>query len=153
MTRQELENKTVKELCEMCKERNLTYYTHKKKLTKPEIIEKILINQDDIEDINKMINESVETEQKKLFVVDNSNGKLSYIETIQIGTLVAFREPETNKLNTAKVTNKSVKNKKLKVETQYGAEFVISYDSVVWVKTGTRWPKGIYNELKGIKNE
>lgn len=153
MTRQELETKTVKELCEMCKERKLTYYAHSKKLTKPELIEKILINQDDMEDINKMINESVETEPKKLFVVDNSNGKLSYIETIQVGTLVAFREPETNKLNTAKVTNKSVKNKKLKVETQYGAEFVISYDSVVWVKTGTRWPKGIYNELKGIKNE
>lgn len=154
MTRQELENKTVNELCEICKENKLTYYTHNKKLTKAEIIEKILIYQDDMEDIQKKINESavVEESEKNIFVVNNAN-KSHYIETIQIGTLVAFREPETNKLNTAKVVNKNSSKKKLKLQTQYGAEFVVSYESIAWVKTGTRWPRGIYDELKGIKHE
>lgn len=155
MTRQELENKTVNELCGICKEKGITYYTHNKKLTKAEIIEKILINQDDVNDIGKMINESAEVEESKknnIFVVNNTKNKLNYIETIQIGVIVAFREL-SGKLNTAKVTAKNTKLRRLKLETQYGKKFVIPYESVVWVKTGSRFPRGIYNELKGIKNE
>ena len=155
MTRQELENKTVNELCEICKKNKLTYYTHNKKLIKSEIIEKILIFQDDMDDIQKKIDESAvveESEKKNIFVVNNA-GKSHYIETVQLGTLVAFREPETTKLNTAKVVNKNSSKKKLKLQTQYGAEFVVPYESIAWVKTGTRWPKGIYDELKGIKHE
>lgn len=153
MTRQELENKTVNELCEICKENKLTYYTHNKKLTKSEIIEKILINQDDTEDIQKKINESAEVEEseKNTLVVNNVN-KSHYIETIQIGVIVAFREL-SGKLNTAKVMAKNTKLRRLKLETQYGKKFIIPYESVVWVKTGSRFPRGIYNELKGIKHE
>lgn len=134
MTRQELTEKTVAELTAICKEKGLTCYNDKKKLTKVEMIEKILVSDD--------VQESMVEGEKS-----------SYVETAQLGTLVAFREPKTNKLNTAKVVKKSTKNRKLKLQTQYGAEFVVSYEDVVWVKTGTRWPRGIYNELKGIKSD
>lgn len=134
MTRQELENKTVNELREICKEKGLQTGVHARKFTKGELIDNILGTQ-------------------KTEIQSPAKGKEDYIETIQIGVLVAFREPETNRLNTAKVVNKSTKSRKLKVQTQYGAEFTIPYESVAWVKTGSRWPRGIYNELKGIKDE
>lgn len=143
MTRQELTNKTVAELTDICKENGLTYYKGKKKLTKAEMIEKILVSNDIQEDILKTIQESTE----------ETTSKSSYVETVQLGTLVAFREPETGKLNTAKVVAKNSKNCMLKLMTQYDAEFIVPYDSIAWVKTGARWPRGIYNELKGIKNE
>ena len=145
MTRQELTNKTVAELTNICKENGLTYYKGKKKLTKAEMVEKILVSNDIQEDILKTIQESAEE--------TTSSDKSSYVETVQLGTLVAFREPETDKLNTAKVVAKNSKNRMLKLITQYDAEFIVSYDSIVWVKTGARWPRGIYNELKGISNE
>lgn len=155
MTRQELAEKTVSELCVICKEKGVTYYTHKKKLTKTEIINKLVecesesvsIKDEVIEDKKDNVVENV-SDNHKVYKVNNKD---KYIESIQIGVIVAFREPETNKLNTAKVIKKSTKNRKLKLQTQYGAEFIIPYESVVWVKTGTRFPRGIYNELKGIK--
>ena len=145
MTRQELENKKVAELTDICKENGLTYYKGKKKLTKAEMIEKILVSNDIKEDILKTIQESAEETTR--------SDKSSYVETVQLGTLVAFMEPETGKLNTAKVVAKNSKNRMLKLMTQYDAEFIVSYDNIVWVKTGARWPRGIYNELKGISNE
>lgn len=78
--------------------------------------------------------------------------KSKYIEGVQVGTIIAFNCEELGKVISAKVINKSTKNKRLKVETQYGAVFVTPYDSVIWVKTGTRWPRGVYNLLKGIKS-
>ena len=77
--------------------------------------------------------------------------RMPYVENAPIDTIVAFKLP-TGKVKSAKIINKSTKNRKLKVETAYGAQFVIPYDSVIWVKTGTRWPKGVYNLLKGNHN-
>lgn len=74
--------------------------------------------------------------------------KMHYIENIEIGTIVAFKL-SNGKVKSAKVVKKSTKNRKLKLETDYGAEYIVPYDSVVWVRTGKRWPKGVYNLLKG----
>ena len=38
---------------------------------------------------------------------------------------------------------------KLKLETEYGKTFIIDFNDVVWVKTGNRFPKGVYEALKG----
>ena len=70
----------------------------------------------------------------------------------KIGTLVAFRL-SNGKVKSAKVMKKSTKNRKLKLETNYGAEYIASYDDIIWVRTGKRWPRGVYNLLKGITNE
>lgn len=78
--------------------------------------------------------------------------KMPYIENIEIGTLVAFRL-SNGRVKSAKVTRKSTKNRKLKLETDYGAEYIVSFDDIVWVRTGKRWPRGVYKLLKGLVDE
>ena len=94
---------------------------------------------------------NVETETEELSEEEIAERRMPYVENAPIDTIVAFKLP-TGKVKSAKIINKSTKNRKLKVETAYGAQFVIPYDSVIWVKTGTRWPKGVYNLLKGNHN-
>ena len=74
--------------------------------------------------------------------------KMHYIENVEIGTIVAFKLSNGN-VKSAKVVKKSTENRKLKLETDYGAEYIVPYESIVWVRTGKRWPKGVYNLLKG----
>lgn len=79
--------------------------------------------------------------------LDNENREM-YIEKAEVGTLVAFLD-EKGKPRTAKIVNRSSKRRLLKVVTEFDWEFIVSYDKVLWVKNGTRWPKGIYLLLKG----
>lgn len=92
----------------------------------------------------------VKDENESASVKVNMEQKMSYIENINIGTIVAFRL-SNGKVKSAKVVRKSTKNRKLKLETDYGAEYIISYDDVIWVRTGKRWPKGVYKLLKGLE--
>jgi transcription termination factor Rho len=95
----------------------------------------------------KNTEEEVEVPKKE----DRMVAKQEYIETAPIGTLVAFYAPD-GKVRTAKIMKRSVKNKKLKVETEYKAEYIIHFQDVLWVRTSNRWPRGVYNLLKGIKD-
>jgi hypothetical protein len=151
MTKKELLGMTKKEIAEVAKEKGIARYKGKSMLTKDELIDKIMMFEDISSDIQKAIYESgVENNLEK----QNSKqplGKQYYIDTIEIGVLVAFRDQyRSGKMNTAKVVNISRKNKKLKLETQYGRQYIISFDEVLWVKTGPRWPSWIYKELKGL---
>ena len=94
---------------------------------------------------------NIEAVTEELSEEEIAERRMPYVENAPIDTIVAFKLP-TGKVKSAKIINKSTKNRKLKVETAYGAQFVIPYDSVIWVKTGTRWPKGVYNLLKGNHN-
>lgn len=78
--------------------------------------------------------------------------KMRYVETVEAGALVAFRL-SNGKVKSAKVMKRSSKNRKLKVETEYGASYIVSYEDVLWVRTGKRWPRGVYNLLKGIEED
>ena len=97
---------------------------------------------------NKNVEVEDKSENKSANVEIDMEQKMSYIENISIGTIVAFYL-SNGKVKSAKVVRKSTKNKKLKVETDYGAEYIISYNDVIWVRTGKRWPKGVYKLLKG----
>lgn len=77
---------------------------------------------------------------------------MQYIENAPIGTLVAFRLPN-GKVKSAKIINRSNKQQKLKLETSYGKQFIIPYADVVWVRSTDKWPRGVYNQLKGITEE
>ena len=135
MTKELLENKTVKELRNIAKA-----YSIKGRwdMNKSQLIDSIV---------------SV-SEPKNNEVIDNKpkscSDKIKYIEDVAIGTLVAFNCPD-GKVRSAKVVKKSKARKMLKVVTEYKAEFIISYEDIIWVRTGKRWPKGVYNLLKGIK--
>lgn len=88
---------------------------------------------------------------------DHANGetaidmakKMPYIEDADIGTLVAFKLPN-GKVKSAKIIKKSSKSRRLMLETAYGAQHIVSYDDIIWVRTGKRWPSGVYRQLKGM---
>ena len=167
MSREILESKTRKELRKIATELEIT---GRWDMTKPQLIDAILransaenseheenadINLQSAKDECEIDNhennveaeDKVENESANVAKV-NMEQKISYIENINIGTIVAFRL-SNGKVKSAKVTNKSTKNRKLKLETEYGAEYIISYDDVIWVRTGKRWPRGVYTLLKG----
>lgn len=159
MSKENLQKKTCKELREQAKDLNIS---GRWDMTKIELIEAIL-RAENAETGNDK-NLSAKDEHK----IDNQNGteaenknekesasvkvdmrqKMPYIENVEIGTIVAFRL-SNGKVKSAKVTKKSTKNRRLMLETEYGAEYIVSYDDIIWVRNGKRWPKGVYKLLKG----
>lgn len=151
MTRNELENMTKENVAKVAKDLGVKRYKGKSMLSKKELIDgicKVMESNDDVTDAKKAISEAGEQEKK---VEIDRDTKDERIISAPLGTLIAFYEPETNKLNTAKLTNRNKVKRLIKCETQYGKEFLIPFENIRWVKTGSRWPKGIYNELKGKK--
>lgn len=78
----------------------------------------------------------------------SNDDKNDRIQNAPIGTIVAFKAPG-GRVRSAKIKLRSTAKKRLLVCTEYDAEYNISYDDVIWVKSGKRWPKGVYNLLKG----
>lgn len=97
------------------------------------------------------VENKTQKESANIVVVD-FKGKMQRIEAIEIGTLVAFKL-SNGKVKSAKVVRKSSKNRKLKVETEYGASYIINYEDVIWVRSGKRWPRGVYMMLKGLVDD
>lgn len=158
MSKKELEAKTKKELSEICKEMGLPRYKGKTEISKVEMIENILANletkeadvkQDEPvaevkEEVVPAVEEKTLEELKKEFC---DKPKEQYIESATVGTLIAFLE-NNGKPNTAALVNRSSSRKQLKLETQYGKQFIIPYSQVLWVRTTTKWPNGVYKLLK-----
>lgn len=161
------EKLTVKELREVAKNLNIS---GRWDMTKAQLIEAITRAEGEkanVGGITKVIDNNVNESATDEKVIDNKNHveaetneevpaskvnieqKQKYLNNIQIGTIVAFKLSD-NKAKSAKVVKKSTKNRKLQVETSYGAQYIIPFENVIWVKTGSRWPKGVYNMLKGV---
>lgn len=87
-----------------------------------------------------------------MFEIDEKKTRADYVAEAPIGSIVAF-VTEDGKYKSAKIINRSSKRSVLKLRTSYGKEFQVPYQSVLWVKSGERWPRGIYNLLKGKVNE
>lgn len=104
---------------------------------------------DEVEDVTttKEVSKEVKKQNRELTEVQKIN-KARYIDEADVGTIIAFKLPGM-KVKSAKIIRRSTKNKKFKVQTAYGVEYVVSFDEVIWVKTNKRWPKGVYNLLKG----
>lgn len=117
-------------------------------MKKSEVIDSIIgvMVSEVIDDSGQSLDEPEEAEVKM-----DIKGKMEYVNNVSIGTLVAFNALD-GRVRSAKVMKKSTRKRKLMVETEYGASFIISFDDVIWVKTGSRWPRGVYNMLKGNKN-
>lgn len=81
--------------------------------------------------------------------MDEKRTREDYIATAPIGSIVAFITDD-GKYKSAKIINRSTARRYLKLQTAYGREYKVPYTSVIWVKTGSKWPRGIYNLLKGI---
>lgn len=85
----------------------------------------------------------------------NIKSKDDYIVDAEEGVIVAFRlnfESKRGVSLTKVISGKILENNQVDevylVETRNGLKYGVPYSSVIWVKTGGRWPKGIYDEMK-----
>lgn len=155
--RTELEAMKAEELRQMCKNMGISFYKGKSRLTKAEMIDKLLCevesNGEEVVEANDENAEQTKSEPVKSQeeIEAEEAAKLAmrakYIEEAKVGTIIAFRL-ESGKVISAMIVKKSTKNRKFKVETKYGAEHIVSFDEILWVRTNKRWPKFIYNLFK-----
>ena len=178
-TREELNEKKKIEIMSIAKDLGLPRYKGKSELSKDVIINSIMeaeenggtqeaasVSNKKTEQVKSEVKAKKEPEPKKQSQVveetkklqekkrelteeERTEKKLGYIEGAKVGTLVAFKS-DTGKVKSAMIVKRSTKNRKFKLETRYGAQFIVSFDDVVWVRTNKRWPKGVYQLLKGI---
>lgn len=151
MSKENLQGMNKTELMAKAKELGITRYKQGKPLPKEELIEAIL-KADKPEPVSTPEEapevEVPEEQQDSLSDEERLERHNKYVENVKVGTLVAFKTGP-NKAKSAMVQKRSTKNRKLKVVTKYGKEFIISFDDVIWVHTNKRWPRGVYNMLKG----
>lgn len=155
--RTELTAMKVEELRQMCKNMGISFYKGKSRLTKTEMIDKLLCevesNGEEVVEANDESTEQIKSEPVKSQeeIEAEEAAKLAmrakYIEEAKVGTIIAFRL-ESGKVISAMIVKKSTKNRKFKVETKYGAEHIVLFDEILWVRTNKRWPKFIYNLFK-----
>lgn len=163
MKKEELQAMKVSELAAICKANNIPHYHGKNRFKKDELVEAILgaevaedskvENDKSAKDEVKTDNHDVEAEdkvEKESANVDvDMEQKMPYIEGAVVGTIVAFRLPN-GKVKSAKIIKKSTKRRQFMLETDYGAQYITPYEDVIWVRTGKRWPRGVYKLLKGL---
>lgn len=154
----ELSKKTIKELEVICKDLGLTYYVGKKHITKVQMIEKIksanIVESVEQKEINTQEVVKEENLAKVFSGEEKKQNKIAFVEKAEIGTLVAFID-ERGKARTAELVNRSSSRQVVKVKTEYDREFIVPFDKVIWVRKpgNKRWPKGVYNMLKGISED
>lgn len=166
MTKIELLGLPKKDIANMCKEAGLPRYKGKSELTKEEMIDNLLANVEFVDesytgdDAIVVKQEEVKTEKDEDPVVVEEKleepepwvmkDRTALIEKAEVGTLIAFYD-EKGKPRTAALVNRSSKKKVVKLVTEFEREFIVPYDNVIWIKKGNRWPRGVYNLLKGYK--
>lgn len=152
MSSETLQSKNCKELREIAKGLKIQ---GRWDMTKEELITNIMAaSENGKSDVDEINDQNITDECKSDDQVHiNMEQKMRYIENVELGTIVAFRLTN-GRVKSAKVVKKSTKSRKLKLETNYNAEYIVSYDDIIWVRTGKRWPKGVYELLKGkVGNE
>ena len=163
MQREKLQEMKVEELRTICKENGISCYENGKRMNKTALIERLMgtgsngkNDKKDTKSNNKeaeQVEQSVDTaevsaEELEAIEAKRKEMKMKYIVNAEIGQIVAFRIPETGKVISAMITKKSTKKQKFAVETQYGVEHIVLWEDVIWVRTGKRWPRGIYQLFK-----
>ena len=130
-------------------------------MMKAELVEAILRAEENVEDNKQSATDETKNDNHDAEAVSNKKHtaaiidmeqKMPYIEQAAIGTIIAFRLPN-GKVKSAKIIKRSTKNRRFMVETEYNAQYVVESDNVVWVRTGDRWPKGVYRLLKGLDDK
>lgn len=166
MTKESLEQWTVAELMSYCREHGIRCYNGKNRMHKSELVTAILQAEQvesghttksagDKNEIGNPAGEAVVNGKEAATgykPVINMERKMPYIESAQVGTLVAFRLAN-GRVKSAKIVKKSTKNRRFMLETEYGAQYIVSYDDIVWVRTTKRWPLGVYKLLKGMVDD
>lgn len=130
-----------KELQEIAKELKIN---GRSTMLKPDLIANILRVQSEIEQCEKEL-EGESLNDKYNRVAEQ------YLLSIEPGTILAVNIEKfgTTKCISAAFERINKEKRIIKVKTKYGIEHVVSFDDVVWVKTGQRWPKYVYKMFVG----
>ena len=163
MQREKLQEMKVDELRSICKENGISYYENGKRMNKTAMIERMMgvssngkndkkstkSNNREAEQVEQPVDApEVSAEELEAIEAERKEMKMKYIVNAEVGQIVAFRIPETGKVISAMITKKSTKKQKFAVETKYGVEHIVLWEDVIWVRTGKRWPKGVYQLFK-----
>lgn len=75
---------------------------------------------------------------------------LDYAKGVEVGAIIAFKVMLGGKQRvlSAKVNGRNPDGFLL-VETKNSSKYRVSPDDVIWVKTGSRWPRWVLESLKG----
>lgn len=84
---------------------------------------------------------------EKILEVEKEANKAKYIGKAVVGTLIAFTLPTGKALSGMVI---QLCDEAFEVETKNGRRFFVKHDNVMWVKTNGRWPRQVYNALKGV---
>lgn len=102
-----------------------------------------------------LLNEKAKSEAFLIEEQREARTKDDYIFNAEEGLIVAFRlnftskdDIKLTKVISGKITENNKEDEIYTVETRNGLKYGVPYQSVVWVKTGERWPKGVYDEMK-----
>lgn len=176
MTKEEVEALKKAELLEIAKELAIV---GRHDMTKSVLIESILTAINNNSDDNKEVTEAIETKAEESKKENNASmskknieyaTKISneekrsqddYINSIEIGMIIAFMVSE-HKAVSAKVETIDYKGgfdiqtgkgnvTKVYCKARNGIEYEVPRSAIVWVKTGPKWPKSIFNMLNGRK--
>ena len=144
MNKEELTKLTVKELDQMCKEKDLPRYKGKTHLNKAEMINNLL----------GTVEEKLEDQQDVILAKETSTDKKQYVESAEVGTIIAFRDKK-GRTRSGKISENNKEKESLTVELRSGRKFFIAYADVLWVTSedNKRWPKEILKLLKESQRE
>ena len=85
----------------------------------------------------------------------NKTTTLEYLETIELGAIVAFKAEirGIERALSGKLINRTIEREPggdriAIIETKNGSTFHVDFNDVIWVKTGDRWPRWVFDELK-----
>ena len=131
VVRKQYEEMTVKELRDVAKNLEVV---GRWEMTKKKLLNAIDVALGALDDTN-----GVKVDQK---------GKDERLNNLKLGVIIAFK-CSNGKVKSAKVEKKSTSMRKLQVVTSYGEEHLVDFEDVIWIRTGSRWPRGVYNLLKG----
>ncbi len=86
---------------------------------------------------------------------NHTRSKLDYIEKALPGTIIAFRlnfeskrKVKLTKVISGMVESNDVDGQVMVVETKNHLRYAVPYSQVVWVKSGDRWARGVYEEMR-----
>ena len=124
-------------------------------------------NMDNVKNTTEVIDTSTTTANSEndyavQIGAESKRSQADYINNIDIGMIIAFKV-SPDKAISAKVENIDYDTEKegpdsrtlttVYCRTKNGIEYKVPRKAIIWVKTGTRWPRGIFLQLKrGAEN-
>lgn len=103
--------------------------------------------------------ELIKQHQENAYLISDKNQtsktKEEYMQSAKEGLILAFRLNFESKLGvpltkviSGMIMENDTEKEQFVVETRNKLQYGVPYSQAVWVKTGYKWPKGVYEEMK-----